>query len=142
MAFMSPKPSRSNSEDNLIPLINVVFLMLIFFMLAGQIMASDLFKVTPPEAMSPRPMETTDLELLMNSEGELAFQGQLIQLEALAEMVTHALDPLPYEANAPSITFSLKIDEQVTTAQLRPVLQALRSTPLSDIQLMTRQGAL
>lgn len=33
-------PAASN-DDHLIPLINVVFLMLIFFMLAGQIRASD-----------------------------------------------------------------------------------------------------
>jgi biopolymer transport protein ExbD len=39
---------KNDSDDNLIPLINVVFLMLIFFMVAGQIQKSDAIKLQPP----------------------------------------------------------------------------------------------
>ena len=34
-------PRKDNSDDQLIPLINIVFLMLIFFMVAGQISEQD-----------------------------------------------------------------------------------------------------
>ena len=44
-----PPPKRPRStEDNILPLINVVFLLLIFFMLAGVLTQSPPFSLTPP----------------------------------------------------------------------------------------------
>lgn len=48
MDFRDP-PSR-RPQDNLLPMINVIFLLLIFFLLAAQLTAPEPFPVTPPEA--------------------------------------------------------------------------------------------
>ncbi|GGO84127.1 hypothetical protein GCM10011348_29650 [Marinobacterium nitratireducens] len=45
---------KTTSDDNLIPLINVVFLMLIFFMVAGQISRSDAVRIVPPASISDK----------------------------------------------------------------------------------------
>ena len=62
-------PAASN-EDHLIPLINVVFLMLIFFMLAGQIRASDGLPFVPPAMDSGGPEVSVPVEILMTEDGD------------------------------------------------------------------------
>ena len=48
MRFEPPRPR--NEDERILPLINVVFLLLIFFMLAGRLSASDPFQVEPPRS--------------------------------------------------------------------------------------------
>ena len=50
MHFDPPRP-RSDDE-RILPLINVVFLLLIFFMLAGQLSAIDPIEIEPPRSVS------------------------------------------------------------------------------------------
>ena len=46
------QPHRSTvSDNNLIPMINVVFLLLIFFMVAGIVRISDPLPLRPPESV-------------------------------------------------------------------------------------------
>ncbi|MCG8693196.1 MAG: biopolymer transporter ExbD, partial [Minwuiales bacterium] len=53
--------SRRSDDDRILPLINVVFLLLIFFMLAGRLSAGDPFRVDPPASVSADPAEQRDL---------------------------------------------------------------------------------
>ena len=46
--------TKKNSYENILPLVNVVFLLLIFFMLAGSFGKPDLFKVQAPYANNDR----------------------------------------------------------------------------------------
>ena len=50
-------PRKDNTDDQLIPLINIVFLMLIFFMVAGQISEQDAQFIAPPESISEAPTD-------------------------------------------------------------------------------------
>lgn len=48
MDFRPPPPRKL--EDNLLPMINVIFLLLIFFLLAAHLTQPEPFAVTPPKA--------------------------------------------------------------------------------------------
>ena len=54
MRFEPPRPR--NDEERILPLVNVVLLLLIFFMLAGRLAASDPFEIAPPRSASPKPV--------------------------------------------------------------------------------------
>ena len=55
------RPTRKpDSEERVLPLINVVFLLLIFFMLAGRLSEAELFEVTPPESAGAVPVPPGD----------------------------------------------------------------------------------
>ena len=54
---------KDNGDDALIPLINIVFLMLIFFMVAGQISKSDAAFVSPPESISEAYVDDEALQI-------------------------------------------------------------------------------
>ncbi len=55
--------TRSTSDSRLIPMINVVFLLLIFFMIAGQISALNPGAVQLPLASSGLPPPAAELHL-------------------------------------------------------------------------------
>jgi len=70
-------------EDGLLPLINVVFLLLMFFLIAGIIM-QDTLPPLPDAAESDSSTEPT-LDLVILADGSLEMQGEPVSSGALAD---------------------------------------------------------
>ena len=58
-------------QINLIPLINIIFLMLIFFMLAGTITTIDPHKINIPESIIKNDPLTPFLTIIVKKNGEV-----------------------------------------------------------------------
>ena len=67
-------PRKDNSDDQLIPLINIVFLMLIFFMVAGQISEQDAQYIAPPESISETPIDPDAPRVLIDADEAAGFR--------------------------------------------------------------------
>lgn len=77
------RPRREVDEDSrILPLINIVFLLLIFFMLTGQLAATDPFPIEPPESASGGAPADGHL-IAFGAGGELALDGEVMEEEAL-----------------------------------------------------------
>lgn len=61
--------------ENVLPLINVVFLLLVFFMVAGALERADIYDVEPPQSASEAETDAGENVLLMASDGRLALDG-------------------------------------------------------------------
>ncbi|MEZ5591256.1 MAG: biopolymer transporter ExbD [Gammaproteobacteria bacterium] len=137
MRFRQPVRKQS-SDEHLIPLINVVFLMLIFFMIVGRITASDIFTVKPPESASETDVEPTSITVLVGSDGALAVDGALVSLAVLPDAIADKLRLAQEQKITPAIT--VKADGGITVEALQPVLNALRAAGSGKITLMTVRG--
>lgn len=136
MKLFTSAQNRKDKDDNLIPLINVVFLMLIFFMLAGQITASDAFKVTPPSSLIEAPvLEALEFEVLFNADGDLALNNTLMTLEDIKSLLSESKQ----SQQDVEINVALKADADVSAAQLKPLLTALTEIQVNQVTLYTRQ---
>jgi len=136
MKLFTAAQNRKDKDDNLIPLINVVFLMLIFFMLAGQITASDAFKVTPPSSLIEAPvLEALEFEVLFNADGDLALNNTLMTLEDIKSLLSESKQ----SQQDAEINVALKADADVSAAQLKPLLTALTEIQVNQVTLYTRQ---
>ncbi|WP_151669964.1 ExbD/TolR family protein [Nitrincola schmidtii] len=133
MQLFRTTKARSGNDDNVIPLINIVFLMLIFFMLAGQITSTDVLNVMPPTSETQAPTTPLEFEILMDAEGSIAFNNQTITYDGLRT----ELEVL----NTPDVQISLalKIDADVTAETLKPLLKLLSDSGMQQITLYTRQ---
>lgn len=129
-------PSRDRSDDHLIPLINVIFLMLIFFMIAGRLSPSDPLSVAPP--ISAQGCEADNLApvLLIGEDGRLALDGKLIDRAALGERIGAWLAA----TTSPGASLTLKADASVRAGALREILDQLRSFGVEKVSLITVQG--
>ncbi|HCS13500.1 MAG: biopolymer transporter ExbD [Zetaproteobacteria bacterium CG06_land_8_20_14_3_00_59_53] len=75
---------RSDQALNLTPLIDIVFLLLVFFMLTAHFVRDDGLPVDLPDAVSAEAMNNDKpLEIVISLSGEITQAGSLIQPEEL-----------------------------------------------------------
>lgn len=65
-------PHRPRRGETIIPMINVVFLLLIFFLLSARLTPPEPFQVIPPQGSAGQPAEDRDV-LFVSASGELAY---------------------------------------------------------------------
>ncbi len=107
-------------------MINVVFLLLIFFLMTAQIAPPDPFDITLPAAAGDEPPQEADT-LYLSRDGEAAF-GALRGVEAVA-------------AAAQGGTVTVRADAQAEGAALARTLQSLAAAGATDVTLLTEGGA-
>lgn len=130
-------PAASN-DDHLIPLINVVFLMLIFFMLAGQIRASDGLPFVPPAMDSGGPEVSAQVEIVMTEDGGVFLNGVPVQPNELSRAWAEGRG---VEGAARSQSPVLvKIDQALTAEQWQPVLAWVSDAGFESVHLSTRRS--
>lgn len=64
------KPSRRTADINITSLIDVVFILLIFFMI-GSTFEKPVMKVALPEAETGKPVREKNIEIIVNKKGEV-----------------------------------------------------------------------
>lgn len=132
----SVQHKKPNQDDNLIPLINIVFLMLIFFMVAGHISQSDPIKVQPPSSLSDGHISSEPVIIIVTKDGQIAFEQTLIEKSQLAELISQR-----FEQDDEQQTFSLqlKTDADLPVEELQSVLQIIKQTGIKRISLATQK---
>jgi len=84
--------TRPEPSETIIALIDVVFFLLVFFMLIGRMDATAPFDVAPPEALTGTDMPAGGITLAVSPEGALALDGVEIAREALGDTLQRWLD--------------------------------------------------
>jgi biopolymer transport protein ExbD len=129
--------SSKNNDDNLIPLINVVFLMLIFFMVAGHIESSDGVKVTPPQSLNEAELSKDKLTVVISKDSQLFIEGQLKTNSQLKSAIQHYFDHFSHN-NYDKANIEIKADSQLTAQSLQAVLLTIKSLGIHRISLVTQ----
>lgn len=124
---MTPPPSIRSERENVIPLINVVFLLLIFFMIAGQMTQPEALPVTPAALTSEHEAATLENKLLINEASTIMHGDATLQL---GDIQTSFKDV----KNTPLM---VKIDKDCTRDCFLPVLGALQHAGVTEIRLVT-----
>ena len=129
MRFESPRP-RNSDEERVLPLINVVFLLLIFFMLAGKLAVTDAFEVAPPRSASEAQPQAREMLVLVGADGRLALGDEILEERALQTAVSARV------ANGdPRIR--LKADGRAEAARVVEVMELLREAGVEKLKLLT-----
>lgn len=115
-------PTRRRPE-NIVPMINVVFLLLIFFLMSAQIAPAPPFDITPPDAASDMTAEGGD-SLYVAANGQLAFA------EARDAQVWPAL------AAAGTTSLTVRADADLAASDLARLLPRIRAAGVAEIKLV------
>ncbi len=118
-------------EQQTLPLINVVFLMLIFFMIAGRLTATDPFPTDPAVSVSTKTDDPDVAIIHMAPDGALAFQYDLVAPADLLPKVRAFL------VERPGGTLRLKVDGRHNAGQVLLLLTRLRETGVETVSLVT-----
>ncbi len=117
-------------------MINVVFLLLIFFLIAARLTPPEAFAVTPPRA--PGTEAVGDFTLLMAPDGALAFgalRGRTAALTALSAARDVVCRNRDCDAQPPSLT--LRADAAAPAKALAALLPDLSAMGFARIDLAT-----
>lgn len=132
--FTLPRPQRRARGANILPLINVVFLLLMFIVLAGVIRTPDPFALTPPvaaqgeDAPQPDPLAT----LYVSGAGELKFADAAGDEAVLAEITRRA-------SAGDLASLTLRADAATPAARVVKLVEALRSTGIGRVELQAER---
>ena len=124
--------SQEESE-NILPLINVVFLLLIFFLLAGTFATPDLFYVEPPVSQIDNPDSVSDMTILIDTDGVIGFENEHVSVEELALRVKSVLEKQPHQP------FRIKAAAHTRSGQVITVMEILRESGAGQTMLVTTQ---
>jgi biopolymer transport protein ExbD len=128
--FVKPLKKKS-PEDALIPLINIVFLLLIFFMVAGSIQPPVPTDVNHPIAHNiDNPIKAIAAQILITEHNEIYWNSKKISLIKLQKILTKQL---PKKIN-------LHADKNVTAINLDAILNVIRRHQVESINLITKKS--
>lgn len=122
-------PDRPRGDHGLVPLINVVFLLLAFFMIAGQIQRSDAVRVAPPVSISETVPAERRLELVVVADGTVYLEGEAVPLEELVSALT--------ASNPDGRDILVKADADLEVTRLEAILEELLRAGASRAALAT-----
>ena len=124
---MIARPAPRKSRDSTIAMINVVFLMLVFFVIAGSL--------TPPRDRDLKLVETSNLEarapqdaLVLRQDGTLVYRGAATTPGDYAAMLEGVLE------------VRIVPDRAVAAARLVDVAAALRASGVEKIVVVTENA--
>lgn len=124
---------QAPSDNNLIPMINVVFLLLIFFMVAGTIDPAVPIDTTPPDSSQRRELSAART-LHVSVDGSMALDTQSVTLETLGNAL---LTPEPSRTDDAMVPLAIRADGNLALEQLQPVLDTLRNAGVARVELVT-----
>lgn len=130
-----PPPPREEALEPVIPLINVVFLLLVFFMLSGEINRHGQIEVTPPQSEAETGQAApSGIVIQISREGSVTLNGERIELPALP---ARAMVLQNSDTSEPWLIFA---DRQATAGVLNRVINHLRDSGVQEVRLITDIG--
>ncbi len=132
-------PPRRKPEENLLPMINVIFLLLIFFLIAARMTAPEPFAVTPPQAMTEVEAQG-DFTLFIAADGLLGYRDTRgdAALAALVASRTDHCRSTDCRADPPRLT--LRADTALPAARLAALMPRLPALGFDSIELVAIGG--
>jgi biopolymer transport protein ExbD len=135
MTELVPPPSTSGKglldrvEDALLPLINLVFLLLIFFIVAGQLTNEPLPEL--PGAAQQQQERAPEADLMVAADGQWKVQGKVLGEEQLLDAL-----PQPDDSNP----LRIAADQSLTMSDLEALLSVLEQGGYTEVLLLTEPG--
>ena len=123
-------------DDNMVPMINIVFLLIIFFMIAGQIKTIDTGELSLPNSTQETPATPATFTIRLDANKQLTVNQESVSIDVLASVLADSASP---RSELTESTINLIFDTSLTAADIETVLQPLRGVGIKKINLLTEK---
>jgi biopolymer transport protein ExbD len=113
-------PQQDDAEINMTPMLDVVFIMLIFFIVSTSFVREAGIEVNRPSAESSESQSKTAVLIAISAESEIWLDRKAVDIR----MLRPALERIKSEQ--PDISVVIQADEKAMTGQLVKVIDQLR----------------
>lgn len=125
MEFNTQK--KPPEQLDLTPMVSIVFLLLIFFLVAGTVRSPTFWEIDPPISDSNESVSNKNLQIFLNKEGLIAFEKQTISIANLVSMLN----------KKSTIILQVHADKQVDSHKIIALMDTLEKTVINQIILVT-----
>lgn len=128
---LGEQAAKRSTEENIIPLINIVFLLLIFFLLAGTLTPRPPFELEAVPAGESPHADAPKGALYISPGGAMYYQGRVVplaELEGAARAGHERAEPL-----------EILMDRRLKAEILFPVIEALARAGVTKVRLLSER---
>lgn len=123
-------PRKTQRDEDTLPLINLVFLLLVFFMLVGALSAPDALEVDAPRAQGLNPADAGAHSLVLSRDGRLGLGREVFAIDQLPARAA------AWQAAHPGQPLQFKADGAVEAQQVVALLEVLQRAGVTQLSLM------
>ena len=124
---------RRNPSINIVPLVDVLTVLLFFFMVTMQFKQISALNIIVPEIKTAGKNEVNErITIALSPDGEVYLNNQLMEMRAFEEAIKLAGELTP------DLPVLLVADEQVSLKHVTEVMDVCRSNQLNKIRLQSR----
>ena len=129
------RPTRKEHPETIIPLIDVVFFLLIFFMLIGRMDATAPFNVTPAIALTGSDMPGGGATIAIGATGQIALDGTEVDSTELLSALRSQL------AEAPTTLIRINAHKDSELRNVLPLVAQIEALGARDVVLVVTPAA-
>lgn len=130
-----PPSEDHRVEVTVVPMVNVVFLLLIFFMLVGRIAPNDEIEVSPPISLSGQTQRGEPVQIIVAADGRIVLDGKELDPGAFNNAIAEML------GQNPDKHYQLKADAAVEANLLIRIMEMLRQAGVRELTLFTERAS-
>lgn len=123
---------KISTDLNIAPLIDVVFQLLLFFMLTVNFITQPGIKLTLPSAVSSRPQQDDDITVFITKDNDLYLNEVRVALEELLEKLK------PKILSAKKKTVIIKADEEINLGLAVKVMDIAKQAQAEGVVISTK----
>lgn len=124
------RAARRQHPESIVALIDVVFFLLVFFMLIGRMDATSPFEVLPPLSLSGADMPAGGATISIGPHGEIAFDGRATDRDSMIGQMEQRL------AREPGVLVRINAHKDVELRHVLPLLAELEGMGARDVVLV------
>jgi biopolymer transport protein ExbD len=134
MRGQQQKAPEDEAQIDLTPMLDVVFIMLIFFIVTASFIKEAGVEVNRPEASTADPAENVNILIAVTANDEVWMAGRRIDVRAVRANVERL------HAENPKGAVVIQADNESTTETVVAVLDASREAGVMDVSLATEDN--
>ncbi len=117
--------------DSIAPLINLSFLLLVYFLLIGTFDASAPFDVYPPVARTGQDLPAGGSVLSLSADGDVAFDGETVERETLEAVARAAISASPEKR-----FLRVNADGRLRVQEILPLIDLMETAGATTVVLV------
>ncbi|MGM0563459.1 MAG: ExbD/TolR family protein [Pseudomonadota bacterium] len=132
-AFSQQHHSQEESEIDITPMLDVVFIMLIFFIVTASFVKESGIEVNRPEASTAEQQTKANIFIAINERGEIWIDKRKVQEDSVRAVIERL------HAENPQGSVVIQADEEARVKLLASVTDAARLAGVSNVSFATEE---
>jgi biopolymer transport protein ExbD len=128
-------PAQDDTELDMTPMLDIVFIMLIFFIVTTSFVKESGVTVSTPQAQTASQQENTNIFIAITTEGEVWIDRRPVDPRSVRAIVARL------HADNPEGSVIIQVDENAATGMLVEVMDQVRLAGVEGIAIAADKGA-